>query len=136
SQLLQAFFPTLLVAGLLIIWQSTDRSYRELQPYVVLSRGNATAAEGLLTNYVSWPVAIFLPHMYGAIINAMKFRHYLILLSCATTLLGSFLQPLAGSLIQLTQIPRTVKGISIQSTKAIGLAPDVAELNAFLAAAG
>jgi hypothetical protein len=48
--------------------------------------------------------------MYGAITNAMKFRHYLILLSCATTLLGSFLQPLAGSLIQLTQIPRTVKG--------------------------
>ncbi|KAJ7320803.1 hypothetical protein DFH08DRAFT_970524 [Mycena albidolilacea] len=110
---LTAFFPTLLVAGLLIIWQSTDRSYRELQPYVVLSRGNATAAEGLLTNYVS-----SLEHVWG---------------DYQRDEISTLFNP---AILRDDTIPRTVKGISIQSTKAIGLAPDVAELNAFLAAAG
>ncbi|KAJ6589239.1 hypothetical protein B0H19DRAFT_923038, partial [Mycena capillaripes] len=136
-----AFLPTLLGAGLLIIWQSSDRLYRELQPYVVLAKGNATAAEGLLSNYVPYRrnpflIGSFRLSIYGTIIKAIKFRHYLILMSSATTLLGSFLQPLAGAVIQIGQIPQTVNGISIQSKTAIGLAPDVAELNAFLAAAG
>ncbi|KAJ7271966.1 hypothetical protein B0H12DRAFT_1228827 [Mycena haematopus] len=124
-----AFFPTLLVAGLLIIWQSSDRSYRELQPYIVLARGNVTAAEGLLANYSGLSV-------WGVITNALKFRHYLILLSTVTTLLGSLLQPLAGSIIQIEQLPKTTNGVFIQSTSTIGLAPDIPDLNAFLAAAG
>ncbi|KAJ7444923.1 hypothetical protein FB451DRAFT_74483 [Mycena latifolia] len=124
-----AFFPTLLVAGLLLIWQSSDRSYKELQPYIVLARGNVTAAEGLLANYSGLSV-------YSIIVNAIKFRHFLILLSTVTTLLGSFLQPLAGSIIQIEQLPQTTNGIFVTSTKTIGLAPDIAQLNAFLAAAG
>ncbi|KAJ7273308.1 hypothetical protein C8J57DRAFT_973173, partial [Mycena rebaudengoi] len=127
---LTAFFPTLLVAGLLLIWQSSDRSYRELQPYIVLAKGNATAAEGLLANYVM-------------IINSIKFRHFLILLSTITTLLGSFLQPLAGSIISIQDLPETQTGVAKQNTgifvktkNTIGLAPDVEQLNAFLAAAG
>ncbi|KAJ7087860.1 hypothetical protein C8R44DRAFT_820004 [Mycena epipterygia] len=126
---LTAFIPTLLVAGLLLIWQSSDRSYRELQPYIVLARGNVTAAEGLLANYSGLSV-------YGTISNALKFRHWLILLSTITTLFGSLLQPLAGSILQLTQLPQTTNGITIHSTKTIALTPDVAQLNAFLAAAG
>ncbi|KAJ7120489.1 hypothetical protein C8R43DRAFT_82654 [Mycena crocata] len=126
---LTAFIPTFLVAGLLIIWQSSDRSYRELQPYVVLARGNVTAAEGLLANYSGLSV-------WGVIATAVKFRHYLILLSTATTLLGAFLQPLAGSILQLVMLPKTTDGLFITSTKTIGLTFDVAELNAFLAAAG
>ncbi|KAK7020468.1 hypothetical protein R3P38DRAFT_1215233 [Favolaschia claudopus] len=122
---LTAFFPTLLVAVLLLIWQSSDRSYRELQPYIVLARGNVTAAEGLLANYSGLSA-------WGVITNALKFRHYLILISTLTTLLGSFLQPLAGSIIQVTQLPKTSGG----STKTIGLVSDVLDLNAFLAAAG
>ncbi|KAF7338148.1 hypothetical protein MVEN_02039600 [Mycena venus] len=126
---LTAFIPTLLVAGLVLVWQSSDRSYRELQPYIVLARGNVTAAEGLLANYSGLSV-------WGVITNALKFRHYLILLSTVTTLLGAFLQPLAGSVIQLEQRPQTNNGIFINSTKTIGLIPDVLDLNAFLAAAG
>jgi hypothetical protein len=69
------------------------------------------------------------------------------------TLLGSLLQPLAGSIIQVEQLPKTTNGthfilfqtrtilkldigIFMNSTKTIGLSPDVADLNAFLAAAG
>ncbi|KAJ7685363.1 hypothetical protein DFH06DRAFT_40452 [Mycena polygramma] len=126
---LTAFFPTLLVAGLLVIWQASDRSYRELQPYIVLARGNVTAAEGLLANYSGLS-------MWSTITNSLKFRHYLILLSTITTLLGSLLQPLAGSIIQFEQLPRTTDGIFIQSKKTLGLSPDVLDLNAFLAAAG
>ncbi|KAJ6597070.1 hypothetical protein DFH09DRAFT_110719 [Mycena vulgaris] len=126
---LTAFFPTILVFGLLLIWQSSDRSYKELQPYIVLARGNVTAAEGLLANYSGLSV-------YATIVNAIKFRHFLILLSTVTTLLGSFLQPLAGSVIQFEQLPQTTNGLLINSNKTIGLAPDVADLNAFLAAAG
>ncbi|KAJ7724441.1 hypothetical protein DFH07DRAFT_263372 [Mycena maculata] len=126
---LTAFFPTLLVAGLLIIWQSSDRSYRELQPYIVLARGNVSAAEGLLANYSGLSV-------YGVISNSIRFRHYLILLSTVTTLLGNFLQPLAGSVIQVEQLPQTTDGIFVQSNSTIGLAPDESQLNAFLAAAG
>ncbi|KAJ7343304.1 hypothetical protein DFH08DRAFT_1081505 [Mycena albidolilacea] len=124
-----AFFPTLLVAGLLMVWQSSDRSYRELQPYIVLAKGNATAAEGLLTNYSGLSV-------WSVISNALKYRHYLILLSTVTTILGSFLQPLAGSVVQYEQLPMTTTGIFVQSTKTIGLDPDIPDLNAFLAAAG
>ncbi|KAJ7510053.1 hypothetical protein B0H11DRAFT_2414613 [Mycena galericulata] len=124
-----AFFPSLLVAVLLNIWQSSDRSYRELQPYIVLARGNVTAAEGLLSNYSGLSV-------YGTISNAIKFRHYLILLSTLTTLLGFSLQPLAGSIIQIEQLPQTTNGIIVPSTNTIGLAPDEAQLNAFSAAAG
>ncbi|KAJ7775089.1 hypothetical protein B0H16DRAFT_1303748 [Mycena metata] len=126
---LTAFFPTLLVAGLVLIWQSSDRSYRELQPYIVLARGNATAAEGLLANYVSLSV-------WSTISTSLKFQHYLILLSTITTLLGSLLQPLAGSIIQAEQLPSTTNGIFIQSTKTLGVASDESTLNAFLAAAG
>lgn len=61
---LTAFFPTLLVAGLLLIWQSSDRSYKELQPYIVLARGNVTAAEGLLANYVSSCAALPVSRKY------------------------------------------------------------------------
>ncbi|KAJ7046989.1 hypothetical protein C8F04DRAFT_1062401 [Mycena alexandri] len=126
---LTAFFPTLLVAGLLLIWQSSDRSYRELQPYIVLARGNVTAAEGLLANYSGLSV-------WSTIANSLKFRHYLILLSTITTLLGSLLQPLAGSVIQAEQLPSTTNGIFIQSTKTLGVVSDESTLAAFLAAAG
>ncbi|KAJ7172297.1 hypothetical protein C8R46DRAFT_143306 [Mycena filopes] len=126
---LTAFFPTLLVAGLLIIWQSSDRSYRELQPYIVLARGNVTAAEGLLANYSGLS-------LWSTVSNAFKFRHYLILLSTITTVLGSFLQPLAGSIIQAVQLPQTKSGMFVNSTKTLGVTPDVFTLNAFLAAAG
>ncbi|KAJ7219468.1 hypothetical protein GGX14DRAFT_592313 [Mycena pura] len=125
---LTAFFPTVLVAGLVLTWQSSDRSYRELQPYIVLARGGVTAAEGLLANYARLGY-------YGIVVNAIKFRHYLILLSALTTLLANVLQPLAGSVIQFEQLPQT-NAFFVQSTKTIGLAPDEAQLNAFLAAAG
>ncbi|KAF7363596.1 hypothetical protein MSAN_01016500 [Mycena sanguinolenta] len=126
---LTSFFPTLVVAGLLLIWQSSDRSYRELQPYIVLARGDVTAAEGLLANYSGLNV-------FGVISNSLKFRHYLILLSTLTTLLGNLLQPLAGSIIQIQQLPKTDNGLFIHSNSTIGLAPDIFDLNAFLAAAG
>ncbi|KAJ6502367.1 hypothetical protein C8R45DRAFT_862215 [Mycena sanguinolenta] len=126
---LTAFLPTLLVAGLLLVWQSSDRSYRELQPYVVLARGNVTAAEGLLANYSGLSV-------FGVISNSLKYRHYLILLSTLTTLLGNLLQPLAGSILQIQQLPKTHNGLFIHSNSTIGLASDALDLNAFLAAAG
>ncbi|KAJ7709721.1 hypothetical protein B0H17DRAFT_915537, partial [Mycena rosella] len=131
---LTSFFPTLLVAGLLLVWQSSDKSYKELQPYIVLARGNVTAAEGLLHNYVSFRFLRY--DLYATIVKAIKFRHFLILLSTITTLVGSLLQPLAGSVLQVQQLPQTTNGMIVHSNKTLGLTPDVLELNAFLAAAG
>ncbi|KAJ7063502.1 hypothetical protein C8F01DRAFT_1279168 [Mycena amicta] len=126
---LAAFLPTLAVAGLVLVWQSSDRSYRELQPYISLARGDVTAAEGLLANYSGLSP-------YKTIKNALRFQHYLILVSTATTLLGNFIQPLAGSILQVSQLPQTTNGLFVRTTKTVGLVPDVDSLNAFLAAAG
>ncbi|KAJ6623480.1 hypothetical protein B0H10DRAFT_1786175 [Mycena sp. CBHHK59/15] len=110
------FFSTLLVAGLLIIWQSSDRSYRELQPYIALAKGNVTAAEGLLANYVSC-------HVY-----------------CIPQLMRSHqaVRPEVSYLKQTTVILSLTKhvGIFVQSTNTLGLALDVDQLTAFSAAAG
>ncbi|KAF7416233.1 hypothetical protein PC9H_002498 [Pleurotus ostreatus] len=107
-QFLLSFFPTLFVLPVAFLWREIDWMVRWYEPYVVLSRGHATAEESLLLDF-----------FFSA-------------LTAATTYI---FQPLAGAIFQLRQIDRS-EDWSVTSSRAIGLAPDVSQLNGFLAAAG
>jgi hypothetical protein len=52
TQFLSSFFPTLIVGAVGFSWSITDDLLRMFQPYITLSKGNITAEEGLLLNYV------------------------------------------------------------------------------------
>lgn len=66
---------------------------------------------------------------------SFKYKHYLIYVSTLVALIVALLQPLAGSLLQVRQVPHTAVSTAI-STRAIALSPDVTQLEAFLASAG
>jgi hypothetical protein len=127
-QFLASFFPTILVLPLPILWSNLDWNLRWYQPYVVLSSKRATAAEALLLDYNS------LNKVIGSWI-AYQRKHYIILISGITALAAYALQPLAGAMLSLRQLPHT-NVTTVESTNTVGLSPDVPQLNAFVAAAG
>ncbi|KAF9267207.1 hypothetical protein L218DRAFT_955685 [Marasmius fiardii PR-910] len=128
AQFLLAFVPTVLIIPVAYLWRELDWYVRQYQPYVLLSRGNASADETLLNDYVGVGVA-------GAIINAFKFKHRVVFFSAYLAFISYTLQPLAGSIFQLQQRGQP-QSTNVKSTKKIGLSPDISELIAFVSSAG
>ncbi|CAK5278238.1 unnamed protein product [Mycena citricolor] len=109
-------------------WRNLDWTIRWYQPYVNLLRGNATVEESIQMDYTALGTA-------SSVLAALKFNHRVIfwssMLAASTyiyaSLAGAIFQIHTGVLITYTQA---------QSTRSLGLDPDVAQLNAFAAAAG
>ncbi|KAF4565516.1 hypothetical protein EYR36_002087 [Pleurotus pulmonarius] len=125
-QFLLSFFPTLFVLPVAFLWREIDWMVRWYEPYVVLSRGHATAEESLLLDSLGTFFTLF---------RALKYKHRIVFFSALTASTTYIFQPLAGAIFQLRQIDRS-EDWSITSSRIIGLAPDVSQLNGFLAAAG
>ncbi|KIK73170.1 hypothetical protein PAXRUDRAFT_21143 [Paxillus rubicundulus Ve08.2h10] len=123
-----SFFLTSLVAPLALFWTAADWMLRLYQPYVTLSEGNAPASRSIMLDYISLD-------QLAVIYYSVKHKHYLINLSTLTALSVVFLQPLAGALLSLQQVPHT-SDYSALSTRTLALSPDISQLNAFLASAG
>ncbi|KAF9221127.1 hypothetical protein BS17DRAFT_785959 [Gyrodon lividus] len=128
TQFLTSFLPTLLVVPLAWFWSVMDWMLRWYQPYVTLSKGNAPASRSILLDYIAL-------NPLGVLYHSLKHRHYLINVSTLTALSLVFLQPLAGSLLQVRQVPHTSDSVAF-STRTIALSQDINQLNAFLASAG
>lgn len=128
TQFLTSFFPTLLVVPLAYFWTITDWMLRWYQPYVTLAEGNAPASRSILLDYIAL-------NQIAVLFYSFKYKHYLIYVSTLVALIVALLQPLAGSLLQVRQVPHTAVSTAI-STRAIALSPDVTQLEAFLASAG
>ncbi|KAG1858479.1 hypothetical protein F4604DRAFT_1794294 [Suillus subluteus] len=114
TSFLTSFVPTLLVVPLAYFWAVADWMLRWYQPYVTLSEGKAPAARSILLDY---------------------HRHWLINVSTLTAFSVIFMQPLAGSLFQVPQVPYT-SAASATSMRSIGLSPTINQLTSFLASAG
>ncbi|KIJ67191.1 hypothetical protein HYDPIDRAFT_25666 [Hydnomerulius pinastri MD-312] len=128
TQFLTSFFPTLLVAPLAYFWSVADWMLRWYQPYITLSEGHATASRSILLDYIAL-------NRFTVLWYSLKHRHYLINVSTLTALSVIFLQPLAGSLLQVRQVAHTSETFAT-STRTLALSPDINQLNAFLASAG
>lgn len=128
TQFLTSFFPTLLVVPLAYFWTITDWMLRWYQPYVTLADGNAPASRSILLDYIAL-------NQIAVLFYSFKYKHYLIYVSTLVALIVALLQPLAGSLLQVQQVPHSAASTAI-STRAIALSPDVTQLEAFLASAG
>jgi hypothetical protein len=127
-QFLTSFFPSLILAPLAIMVHSFDWAIRMWNPYLILSRGNASADETLLVDYIadSRPMITY---------NAMRFKHRFVLVSGVTALASLLFQPLAGSIFSIRQLPQS-SASTAQSIRAIGLSTDINDLTAFAASAG
>ncbi|KAH7886617.1 hypothetical protein F5I97DRAFT_1020265 [Phlebopus sp. FC_14] len=128
TQFLTSFVPTLLVAPLAFFWSVADWMLRWYQPYVTLSEGNAPASRSILLDYIAL-------NRFAVLYHSLKHRHFLINVSTLTAFSVIFLQPLAGSLLQVKQVPHT-SDTSALSTGTIALSASINQLNAFLASAG
>ncbi|KAJ7480812.1 hypothetical protein FB451DRAFT_1030930 [Mycena latifolia] len=122
AQFLLSFFPALFVIPVGYLWRTLDWMLRWYQPYVIMSRGKATAEESVLLDYV-------------AIFCALKHDHKVIFWSSLLATATYLFQPLAGSIFQI-QTRGETKNTMAQSIQTLGLIPDVAELDGFAAAAG
>ncbi|KAJ7904984.1 hypothetical protein B0H13DRAFT_2024215 [Mycena leptocephala] len=128
TQFLLAFFPGLFVLPVGFMWRVLDWMLRVYQPYVTMSRGNATAEESVLLDYVSLGPTL-------SIFRSLKYNHRVIFWSSLLATSTYIFQPLAGSIFQLQTRSQT-QDTHAQSIRSLGLAPDVKQLNAFAAAAG
>ncbi|KAL4065571.1 hypothetical protein V8B97DRAFT_1150902 [Scleroderma yunnanense] len=128
TQFLTSFFPTLLVVPLVYFWSMAAQMLRWYQPYTTLAAGNAPASHSILLNYLTL-------NQLSIIFYSVKYKHYLIFISTLMALTVVILQPLAGSLFHIGQVPYTSSSTAI-SIRTVALSPDVAQLNAFLSAAG
>ncbi|KAL4065570.1 hypothetical protein V8B97DRAFT_1150922 [Scleroderma yunnanense] len=128
TQFLTSFFPTLLVVPLAYFWSIADWMLRWYQPYITLAEGNVPASRSILLDYIAL-------NQLFVLFYSLKYKHYLIYVSTLTAFTVILLQPLAGSLLQVRQVPYTSNSTAI-STRSVALSPDVAQLNAFLSAAG
>jgi len=128
TQFLTSFFPSLIFAPLAIMVHSFDWAIRMWNPYLILSRGNASADETLLVDYIA-DSRMFITY------NAMRFKHKFVLVSGITTLTTLLFSPLAGAIFAVRQLPNSSES-TVQSIRALGLTPEVNNLNAFAAAAG
>ncbi|KAF7290645.1 hypothetical protein MIND_01304800 [Mycena indigotica] len=128
TQFLLAFFPGLFVLPVGYLWRSLDWMLRWFQPYVVMSRGNATAEESVLLDYIALGPT-------WAMFHALKYNHRVIFWSSFLATTTYLYQSLAGSIFQL-QTRSEINNHEAQSIRWLGLDPDVDQLNAFAAAAG
>ncbi|KAJ6589046.1 hypothetical protein B0H19DRAFT_1102703 [Mycena capillaripes] len=128
TQFLLSFFPGLFVLPVGYMWRVLDWMLRWYQPYVTMSKGNATAEESVLLDYIALGPT-------RAMFRALKYNHRVIFWSSLLATSTYIFQPLAGSIFQIQTRGQT-QDASAQSIRSLGLAPDVAELNAFAAAAG
>ncbi|KAI9459252.1 hypothetical protein BJY52DRAFT_1267275 [Lactarius psammicola] len=128
TQFLTAFLPSLVFAPLAFMVHGFDWAIRMWNPYLLLSRGNASADETLLIDYIadSRPFITY---------NALKFRHQFVLISGTTALATLLFQPLAGSIFSIRQLPKA-SASTAQSIRAIGLSPDINDLTSFASSAG
>lgn len=128
AQFLLSFVPTIFVIPVAFLWRELDWYLRWYQPYVVLSRGNASVEEGILLDYISLGP-------FFALFYSSKFKHRVVFWSAFTACATYLLQPLASSIFQIQQ-RSMFSNTTVTSTRTIGLTPDVDQLNAFVAAAG
>lgn len=128
TQFLLAFFPTLFVIPVGYMWRTLDWMLRWYQPYVTMSRGNATAEESVLLDYIYLGSTL-------SMFPALKYNHRVIFWSSFLATVTYIFQPLAGSIFQIQTRGQT-SDTTAQSTRSLGLVSDVAQLNAFAAAAG
>ncbi|PBK98604.1 hypothetical protein ARMGADRAFT_920894 [Armillaria gallica] len=126
AQFLLSFVPTIFVIPVAFLWRELDWYLRWYQPYVVLSRGNASVEEGILLDYVVvfWSAitacATYLLQPLGELHNASGITTHMVT---------------ASSIFQIQQ-RSMFSNTTVTSTRTIGLTPDVDQLNAFVAAAG
>lgn len=129
-QLLLSFFPTLLVLPVAMLWREMEWSIRWLHPYVILSKGQAPAAQSLLMDYIAlgplWSTS-----------KAARLKHWIVFASTVTGLSTFLFQPLAGSIFRLEGHPER-SDYDARTVTQIGLLEDgqLNSLNAFVAAAG
>lgn len=128
TQSLTSFIPSLLIGPIAIMIHSFDWAIRMWNPYLILSRGNASADETLLIDYIG-DSRVFITY------NAMRFRHKFVIVSGITALATVLLQPLAGAVLSVRQLPQSSVS-TVQSIRDIGLNPNVNDLAAFAASAG
>ncbi|KAJ3572065.1 hypothetical protein NP233_g3339 [Leucocoprinus birnbaumii] len=114
GQFLASIIPTTIIIPFAVLYREHDWMLRSFQPYVVLSKGNASAEETLLLDYI-----------YQGHWVSDESVH------CSTKLTARA----AGSIFQIRQMPQS-DYISVTSTEKISLADDIPQLNGFLAAAG
>ncbi|KAH9005494.1 hypothetical protein EDB86DRAFT_2878526 [Lactarius hatsudake] len=122
-----AFLSSLIFTPLTFMVYGFDWAIRMWNPYLILSRGNASADETLLVDYIadSRPFITY---------NALKFKHQFVLVSGFTAVVALLFQPLAGSIFSIQKFP--TESIYVQSIRVIGLSPDINDLTAFAASAG
>ncbi|KAG1795683.1 uncharacterized protein HD556DRAFT_368369 [Suillus plorans] len=128
TQFLTSFVPTLLVVPLAYFWAVADWMLRWYQPYVTLSEGNAPAARSILLDYIAL-------NRLTTLYYSLKHRHWLINVSTLTALSAVFMQPLAGSLFQVRQVPYAAAATAT-SMRNVGLSTTINQLTSFLASAG
>ncbi|KAJ7334785.1 hypothetical protein DFH08DRAFT_879385 [Mycena albidolilacea] len=128
TQFLLSFFPTLFVIPVGYMWRVLDWTLRRYQPYVTMAKGNATAEESVLLDYI-------LLGSTWSMFRALKYNHRVIFWSCLLATWTYLFQPLAGSIFQIQTRDQT-EDTHVQSIRTLGLAPDISQLNAFAAAAG
>ncbi|KAG1744995.1 uncharacterized protein EDB91DRAFT_1122044 [Suillus paluster] len=128
TRFITSFVPTLLVIPFVFFWAVADWMLRWYQPYVTLSEGNAPAARSILLDYIAL-------NRLTTLYYSLKYRHWLINISTFTALFAILMQPLAGSLFQVQQVPYTEAATAI-SISTVGLSPTISQLNSFLASAG
>ncbi|KAJ7084169.1 hypothetical protein C8R43DRAFT_1082852 [Mycena crocata] len=127
-QFILSFVPSLFVIPVGYMWRVLDWMLRWYQPYVTMSRGNATAEESVLLDYIALG-------SFRAIFHSLKYNHRVIFWSSLLATSTYLFQPLGGSIFQIQTRSQTQDTMA-QSIRSLGLTPDVAELNAFAAAAG
>ncbi|KAH9023391.1 hypothetical protein EDB85DRAFT_1870740 [Lactarius pseudohatsudake] len=125
-----AFLSSLIFTPLASMVHGFDWAIRMWNPYLILSRGNASADETLLVDYVR----LSSPRPFITY-NALRFKHQFVLVSGFTALAALLFQPLAGSIFSIKTFPN-VSAYPVQSIRAIGLSPDINDLTAFAASAG
>ncbi|KAF7361328.1 hypothetical protein MSAN_01165400 [Mycena sanguinolenta] len=146
TQFLLSFFPTLFVIPVGYLWRVLDWALRQWQPYVTMAKGNATAEESVLLDYVrkAFFELMNFAHRHLAflgcrpilsVFRALKYKHRVIFWSSSLAAWTYLFQPLAGSIFQLQTRGQT-QSTTAQSIRSLGLAPDVSELTGFAAAAG
>ncbi|KAJ3544237.1 hypothetical protein NMY22_g2844 [Coprinellus aureogranulatus] len=123
SQFLASFVPTLLIIPPAVLWRELD-----WMPYLVLARGNADAERSVLLNYVEIGPILTMP-------RALKYKHRLVFISALTASATYLFQPFTGAVFQIRQIPYT-RSWTATSLETVARAPDIDELQAFIAGAG
>ncbi|KAF9446653.1 hypothetical protein P691DRAFT_708152 [Macrolepiota fuliginosa MF-IS2] len=128
GQFLASIIPTSIILPYAILYRSHDWVLRWFQPYVVLQRGNASAEESLLLDYIDLGP-------FFALFRALKYKHRILFMSSLTAFITYSFQPLAGSIFQIRQLQQT-SSTHVKSLEQFSLADDIGQLNGFVAAAG